>query len=553
MKHPVAFLFVSTILSTTLLGCSAGSKPVDVNEQADNVGKDLDKLYNGQEAVKAEIGLYDAMARGIKYNIEKRDAVMNEMVAKGDIDLKALNMLPDVTARAYANGRDQDQYISGRSKATGGQSLEPTQFEDQYTRTANLALSWNTLDAGLGFISTKQASDKARAVTERRRKVVQNIAQDIREAYWRAASAQLLDDQMDGLLKESKALAKKLEEAENQKSSKDIGGLLTLQKRIYDTMQDLMAERDRLATAHIELASLMGLPPSAKFRLDADESKMLSKGSIPALKSDVKDLEVLALMIRPEMREQTLLKRVSTGDMHKTVLETFPGIGGILAYNYDDNSFLDDESWMNASLGLTQNVMKIFSFPQRYKQAGNLDQQTDMKRMAMTAAVLTQMNIAYTRYDLAQDRYDLLKGMAGVNRRMQDYAQTKKENSKDKDLINDAQLLSARMDSLLTRTRLQLAYAEGQNAFGRIVNTLGLDPLPPHVEDQNTDQLAKTIETRFENLDADVIASLLQKIREKTNLLDPNAGLAARMSAPQNVSLQAPVEAKPKMSDNKAI
>ena len=553
VKNPVVLLLVSTILSTTLLGCSAGSKPVDVKEQADTVNKDLDKLYNGQDAVKAEIGLYDAMARGIKYNIEKRDAVMSEMVAKGDIDLKALDMLPDARLRASANGRNDKQYLSGRSKATGGQSLEPTQFEDQYTRTANLALSWNTLDAGLGFISTKQASDKARAVTERRRKVVQNIAQDIREAYWRAASAQLLDDQMDGLMKESKALAKKLEDAENRKSNKDVGNLLTLQKRMYDTMQDLMAERDHLATAHIELAALMGLPPSTKFRLADDEAVMMSKDSIPTLKSDVKDLEVLALMIRPEMREQNLLKRVSTGDMHKTVLETFPGIGGILAYNYDDNSFLDDESWMSASLGLTQNVMKIFSFPQRYKQAGNLDAQADVKRMAMTAAVLTQMNIAYTRYDLAQDRYDLLKSMAGVNRRMQDYAETKVKNSKDKDLVDDAQLLSAKMDSLLTRTRLQLAYAEGQNSFGRIVNTLGLDPLPPHVEDQTTDQLAKTIETRFENLDADVIASLLQKIREKTNLLDGNTGVASKLVAPQNVSYQTAVVPKPKMSDNKGI
>ncbi len=554
MKHPFVLLLTATVLSTSLLGCSMGSKPVDVNEQAENVNKDLERLYGGQEKLKSEIGLYDAMARGIKYNIEKRDAVMNEMVAKGDIDLKALNLLPNATAGVYANGRNDKQYISGRSKATGAQSLEPTQFEDQYTRTANLALSWNTLDAGIGFINTKGASDKARAVTERRRKVVQNIAQDIREAYWRAASAQLLDDHMNSMMADSKKLAKQLEDAENKKSSHDVEHLLKLQKRIYDTMQDLMAERDRLATAHAELAALMGLPPSAKFRLADNESSMMSKDSIPSLKSNVKDLEVLALMIRPEMREHTLLKRVATRDIHKTVLETFPGVGGILAYNYDDNSFLDDESWMNASVGLTQNVMKIFSFPQRYNQSKNLDASADMKRMAMTAAVLTQTNIAYTRYQLAQDRYDLLKSMAGVNRRIEDYAQTRRENAKDKNIVQDGELLAARMDSLLTRTRLQLAYAEGQNSFGRIVNSLGLDPLPPHVEDQSTEQLAKTIEKRFENMDGDTITSLLEKIREKTNLLDGNTGVASSLNnpsvAPQNVSAIVP---KKKMSDNKEI
>lgn len=562
MKHPIGLLLTATILSTGLLGCSMGSKPIDANEQAENVNKDIDKLYGGQEAVKNEIGLYDAMARAVKYNIEKRDAAMNEMIASGDINIQALNVLPNANAGAYINTRNQDQYIRARDKFTGAETLPLSQFEDKTTRTANLALSWNTLDAGLGYISTKSASDKARAVTERRRKVVQNIAQDVREAYWRAASAQLLDDRIDGLLSKSKKLAKELEDSENRKSSEDIGVLLTLQKRMYDTMQDLLAERDRLATAKIELAALMGLPPSAKFRLDADESKMMAQNSIPELKTDVRDLEVLALMIRPEMREQTLFRRVATRDIHKTVLETFPGIGGILAYNYDDNSFLDDESWMSASVGLTQNVMKIFSFPQRYAQSQNNSQSADIKRMAATAAVLTQTNIAWTRYEMANDRYDLLKNMMGVNRRMQDYAQARVETdtkAKKRNLTNDAQLLAAQMDGLLTRTRLQLAYAEGQNAYGRIVNSIGLDPLPPQVEDKSVSELAVTMQKRFESMDSDTITSLLTKIREKTNLLDGGNGLAARLDHPpvsdavQNISAPASVVAKPKMSDNKEI
>ena len=556
LKHTIGFLLTATILSTTLLGCSMGGKPVDANEQADNVSKDVNALYGGQEAVKNEIGLYDAMARAVKYNIEKRDAVMDEMIASGDISLEALNVLPRANANLSVNSRNQAQHIRARDKFTGADSLPLSQFEDSTTRNANLALSWNTLDAGLGFISTKSASDKARAITERRRKVVQDIAQDVREAYWRAAAAQMLGDRIDGMLKKSKSLTKQLEDAEIRKSNDDIGTLLSLQKRMYDAMQDLLAERDSLATAHIELASLMGLSPSAEFRVDADESKMMAKNSIPSLNTNVRDLEVLALMIRPEMRQQTLLRRVATRDIHKTVLETFPGIGGILGYSYDSNSFLDDESWTNASLGLTQNIMKIFSFPQRYKQAQNNSQRADIERMATTAAVLTQTNIAYTRYQLAQDRYDLLKNMMGVNLRMQDYEKARKENAKDKKSpVYDAQLLAAEMDGLLTRTRLQLAYAEGQNAFGRMVSSVGLDPLPPRVEDKSVDELSTVMQKRFENLDTDTITSLLDKIREKTTLLDGATGVANKIDHPavQNISASVPVDTKSKMSDNKSL
>lgn len=546
MKLTFGKLLTVTILSTTLLGCSVKSGPVDIKEQAENLDHDIDRLYAGQEAIKEPVGLYDAMARGIKYNIEKRDAVLSEMMASGEIDLKALDMLPRAYASAAAGGRSNKEYISARSQATGAESLEPSQFQDQYARAANLALSWNTLDAGLGYISTKEASDKSRVVTERRRKVVQNIAQDIREAYWKAASAQLLSDHIDGLLKKSRRLARELEEYENEKAAGDTEELLTLQKRLYDTMQDLLAERDALSTAHIELAALMGLPPSAKFRLAVDEASITGNNTIPELNSEMSELEVLALMIRPEMREQTLLRRVASRDMHKTMLETFPGIGGIFAYNYDSNSFLNDQDWTEASIGLTQDILKIFSLPQRVRQSEYRADQADLKRMAMTAGVLTQVNIAYARYDLARDRYDLLKSMMGVNRRLQEYAAAKTEKS----VLNDARLLSAQMDSLLTRTRLQLAYAESQNSFGRVVNSLGLDPLPPHIEDQNLDAMSDIIEARFDNLDGRVINSLLTTIRNKTNLLDPNRGIPSRLQHIQPVSA---IEGQVKKTDNKSL
>lgn len=546
LKHSFGTLLTVTLLSTSLIGCSVKSRPVDIKEQEASLKEDLDRLYAGQEEITEPIGLYDAMARGIKYNIEKRDAVLSEMLASGEIDLKALDMLPGAYASLAASGRSNREYRSARSQETGAESLEPSQFEDQYRRTANLALSWNTLDAGIGYINTQKASDKSRAVSERRRKIVQNIAQDIREAYWKAASAQLINDHINGLLKKSKRTVRELEDQEYAKSDTDTNELLVLQKRIYDRMQELLDERDKLATAHIELAALMGLPPSTQFRLDVTESAFTGAKRIPELKSEMRELEILALMIRPEMREHTLLRRVANRDIHKTMLETFPGIGGIFAYNFDSNSFLNDQDWTEASIGLTQDILKIFSLPQRLRQSEYRADDADIKRMAMTAAVLTQLNVAYARYDLARDRYDILKSMMGVHLRLQEYAAAKTEKS----VVNDAELLSAQMDSLLTRVRLQLAYAESQNSFGRVVNSLGLDPLPPQVENQDLTELSNIIEARFENLDAAIINSLLSKIREKTNLLDPDNGAPSRMQHVQPVSA---IETRIEKTDNKSL
>jgi hypothetical protein len=486
-----------------------------VNEQEQTLEGDISSLYSGQEPITGPLTLYDAMARGIKYNVGHRVAMVEEVLANSDVDVKVLGMLPGLDLEAGYLGRNNPEVISARSRASGNQSLEPSIFQDEHRRTANLDLSWNMLDAGMSYVQSRQASDQARVSLERRRKVVQNITQDVRAAYWRAASAQMLNQQIAGLLARADDVVRQLEEEENKKSSQDVSALLNLQKRLYDSMQNLMAQRDALATAHADLAALIGVPPSTQFQLAGTEAEMMSASSLPRIATQRQDLEILALLIRPDMREQALLKRVAARGSTVSVVETFPGIGGIVGYNYDSNSFLDDESWASFSVGLTQNLMNLFTLPVRLQHAENKEKLADLQRMAMVAAVLTQLSIADTRYEIAENNYGLLKRMMGVNTRLIEYTKSRPE----KTAIGDGLLLAAEMDQLLTRARLHIAYAEGQNAFGRIVSTLGLDPLPPGLEDKPVPELARLIQARFESLDGDVIANLVEKIRERTNLL----------------------------------
>lgn len=515
-------LLACTILATAMLpGCGWSGDPVGVDEQAANLKGDISGLYGGQEPITAPLTLYEAMARGVKYNINTRVALMEEVLAGSEVNVKTLGMLPGLDLDAAYIGRNKPEVISARNNATGDQSLAPSVFQDEHRRVANLDLSWNMLDAGMSYVQSRQASDQARASQERRRKVVQNITQDIRTAYWRAASAQLMQEHITGLLARADDVLHRLEEEESSKSIKDVAALLNLQKRLYDTMKDLMAERDSLATARAELAALIGVPPATPFDLAASEADMMAAGALPKLMTQRQDLEVLALLIRPEMREQTLLKRVAGRGATMSVLETFPGIGGIVGYNYDSNSFLDDESWTSFSVGLTQNLMNLFTLPTRLQHAENREKLADLQRMAMVATVLTQLSISDTRYEIAQDNYGLLKRMMGVNTRLIDYTRARPE----KTVVGDAQLLAAEMDQLLTRSRLQIAYAEGQNAFGRIVNTLGLDPLPPQVEEKSIPEMAQLMQARFDGLDADVITNLLNKIRERTDLLSPDGAI----------------------------
>lgn len=503
--------------------CSWPSAPLTVDEQVQSLESDLGQLYAQQDALDHPLTLSEAIARGIKYNINHRVAMMDELVAHGEVDTRLLEMLPGLDLEAGYQGRDRNNVISAESDATGAQSLEPSIFQDQHRKTAALNLSWNTLDAGMAYVRSREASDKSRIALERRRKVVQTITQDVRYAYWRAASAQLLDSHIDDLMARADALNKKLAEEELKKSSKDTAVLLDLQKNLYETMRDLMVLRRDLATARTELASLINLPPHADFEIASSEGDMMALDAVPALKTPLQDLEVLALFIRPEMREQMLLKRVAARGARAAVLQSMPGIGGALGYNYDGNTYLKDEEWTSFSLGLTQSLMKLFTLPVRLKNEHNKEKLADLRRMAMVATVLMQMNVAHTQYTLSKEDYDLMKRLLGVNQRILENTKQKAKNTKAHDVVLEGQQLQAEMDHLLTRTGLHMAYANTENAFGKIISTIGLDPLPPHVEEQSLADLTDLVGKRYDNLDENVIKALLNTVREQTNLLNADA------------------------------
>lgn len=551
--HPLSFpvptlrlLLACTMLATaTLPGCSWPGDPVGIDEQAGTLEEDIGTLYGQQEPLTAPLGLYEAMARGIKYNVRHRVALMEDAVANGDVDVEVLGMLPGLDLEAGYVGRSSPEVIRARSDATGAQSLEPSIFQDQHRRVANLDLSWNVLDAGLAYVHSRQASDKARTALERRRKIVQTIAQEVRYAYWRALSASILGSRIKDLTLRSDDVLRRLEEAENSKSGGDISALLTLQKRIYDTLRDLMAERDGLATAKAELATLIGVPPTALFEIDGSEAMVMVADGVPNLSTSRQDLAVLALLVRPEMREQTLLKRVAARQSTQTIMESFPGIGGIVGYNYDSNSFLDDESWTSFSFGLTQNLIDLVTLPIRLQGAENREKLADMQRMAMVASVLTQISIADTKYDLAREQFGLYRRMMGVNTRLLEYSRSRPE----KTVLAEGMALAAEMDQLLARTRLHLAFAVAQNAYGRLVSTIGLDPLPPGIEDKTVTDMAGIIRGRDTSFDSEVIGSLLAKIRERTNLLAPD-GTINRLLRPQPVAAEGETA---QVSSHKAI
>ena len=220
------------------------------------------------------------------------------------------------------------------------------------------------------------------------------------------------------------------------------------------------------------------------------------------------DLELVALMIRPEVREDILMQRVAARDIHKVTLSALPGIGGVFGHYSDSNDFLQDTDWTQLSLSVTSNLTRLFTLPVRLEQARNKEKLVEMRRRAIAVAVLSQVNLARQRLKVAEDRFGLVKQLASVSSKMRGVVSKKTK-------LSEADTLEMEIQAALNRARLHMAYAEYQNAYGRLLNSVGMDPLPPTLPETDIAEMSRIIAERTDKISPIIFDKLLARIKEK--------------------------------------
>jgi outer membrane protein TolC len=198
----------------------------------------------------------------IKYNAAQRLRGMEEAVAQGTADVAKFDMLPKLVASAGYRYRDKDLISRSTDSVTGAPSLaHPYISSDRESTLTSLSFSWSLLDFGQSY-AARQHADRVQIAAERRRKAIHTLIQDVRIAYWRVAAAQTLESSLrtasqdaDKALNDSRKV-----EAEKLRSPLEP---LRYQRQLLENIRLLEAVQQELSSARIELASLMGLQPSA--------------------------------------------------------------------------------------------------------------------------------------------------------------------------------------------------------------------------------------------------------------------------------------------------
>jgi len=516
---------VTALLATLVAtGCAVTPMALTDNEVEQRVAADQMRIYEAQAPITGPLTFADALGRSLKYNLDHRLKLMESALNTGLADVAKFDMLPNLLVSA---GYTQRNNITGSRSfnIVNGEVVEPanpsyTGGQEKSRHLASAEFSWSVLDFGVGYYRAKQAANEYLIAEERRRRVVQNILQDVRSAYWRAVGAQRMASKADELMVRVRSALERSRKAADQGllPPKDA---LTYQRMLLDALNLLNARRQDLELAKRELAALMNVPPGTSFTV-ADETTP----GLPAMPTRIEALEDLAMFNRPELREEDYRTRITAAEARKQLLYLLPNVSLNIGAQYDSNKYLYNNDWIEASTRVTFNLFRALSIPAVMSASEGQVKVDDMRRMALSMAILTQVRVAVERYRLALSDYEIAEQSLSVDDRMVTYAQAALSSRVDSEL----ELIRAETRAINSAYQHHAAYAAVQNAFGRIYNSVGLEVVPPGLENEPVETIGTRVIEHIRSIE-DATFKPAQEPRAETPEAVPG-------STPADVSLQ---------------
>jgi len=506
-NNRIAKLLLVALATFTMSACAISPETITDDERSQRIKKDMLNLYKNQEPINHPISLSEAIARALKYNLDQRVKLMERAVATGSLEVSRFDLLPKLVLNAGYTDRNNDAGAVSQSLISGTQSLEASTSQERRRKTFSSNLAWNVLDFGVSYANAKQISDQVNISSEMRRKIIQNIVSDVHTLWWRVVVADQMTDEIDAILKDAREAIGRSRELESKKIEKPMDALQR-QRSLLELMDRMTELRKEMSLSRLELANIMNLKPATKYRVSVTDDQ-----AIPELEFDIDKLEHIALSSRPEIREEDYRKRISTLEVRKALLRMFPGLEISTGRNYDSNKFSFNNTWSTVGVQVSWNVFNLFSGSAAQKQAETQVELADVRRLALSAAILTQVHLTWQRYLESKDDYWLASELSSVENRINDNIVAAKQANR----VGMSEVIMSRASAVAGRLRRGLAYADLRGSVSRIHNVLGTDPLPDEVNGRDVSTLAKAIEVHLDNR----TESLLNKTN-KTQTLKSN-------------------------------
>lgn len=486
----------ASLLLATVIALSACStvqlQPLEPKGLAETARSDAAAIRKDVDPLPAALTLEEAMARALKYNLERRAKMMEEALALGQFDVSKYDMLPKLVASAGYSWRNNDKISLSRSAADG--TLSPSQFisTDREHHLQGLEFTWSLLDLSLGYYGAKQQGDRALIATERRRKAMQQLILDTRTAYWRATAAQRLRDTVTTTIAVAEDALKDARSAEGQRLRSPIDSM-RYQRQLLENMRLLESIDAELASSQVELAQLINAPLGQRIVL-ADQVERDVSGVL--LAQPMARLETITLANNPDLREAHYNGRIAREEVRRTMAKLFPNVSMNWGIKYDSDSYLVNRDWQEAGLQVTFNLFNLFTGPTQIKAAEAGVALADQRRLAMHLGVLTQMHLARLGLANARKQFERADSIWAVDIKIADMVQNQQAAQSQSKL----EVVSNATTATLSQLRRFQALAQVQAAENRFIASLGLEPQIGSVQELSVKQIVDQLGQQLNNL-----------------------------------------------------
>lgn len=446
------------VLPGLLTGC-AQLVPEQALESPTRMSWHQELLEMQIEPIVGNLSLEEAIARGLKYNLDRRAKQLEQEIAAGQLDSALQEMLPKARAQIDRSRRSQERLTINPD----GSTSNPT--TDRNHTVNELGFSWSLLDFGVGYYSAKQAQERVQIANERRRKLSHTLIQDVRSAYWRAACAQIMRHELQQTIVKAEAALQDSRQIELERV-RSPGESLSYQKQLLESLRTLEMIDQELAPAMVELATLINAPKGQPLVLDIQWPT--TEGQ---LQTSIEALETMALERNADLREVQHQSQIARDETRKVLAKMFPNLSFNISAKYDTDSYQVHKGWDEASFQLSFNLMNLLTGPSQMRMADAGVALADQRRMVMQMAVITQLHLGRLNWLNAQKQSHRANQIWEVDNRLAQLAKAREQAL----MRGGLETVNAQASALLSQFRRYQALAQVQVAESRLRSVIGIE------------------------------------------------------------------------------
>ncbi|THB71462.1 MAG: TolC family protein [Desulfovibrio sp.] len=420
----------------------------------------------GTLSVDQPFSLGDAIAFALMNNLDVAMAVddqaIQEEVATGAI----FDLLPSLVLSAERSHRDNEAASSSQNYYTGEESLAASMSSEQNTARHSAELSWNLLNFAVNFMKWGQELSRIGVTEQRLRRVRQNLAYDVTQAYARVAVAQETAEQADIMIQELEARLVVLEDNVQRRlvpRSEALETEATIMETVF-LLRKILKEYD---SARVELNQLMGLEPDTNIIVSGFDFTILPD----PMPVDLSAMQDEALLNRPELFEQDIAENISRNEAHQALIKMLPTVTPYYRYDHDDNDYLVHNDWYTVGLRISWDILSIPGYWADMRVADAQTRRVRTERAQISAAVMAQVALSVIEYQDMLEQTTQLKAVAEKRAELTETVRLEVEQGK----VHRAMLLDMEERSLSAKMEYHSSYARLISAMARVANSLGRD------------------------------------------------------------------------------